>query len=151
MGAELTTRAINRLGSLREQYRHRVAPDASVVTEDDGRVRWWTFAGAGANAALTAALDAVAPDLLDQGTFGNLNIALRSDATAVAVGSAVRQARAEFGSDLVGVMPPVSEQALAKLKFAELLPPHLALGTLSARSTDRRGAALVAGRPVAGG
>lgn len=50
-----TTRAINRLGSLREQYRHRVAPDASVVTEDDGRVRWWTFAGAGANAALTAA------------------------------------------------------------------------------------------------
>ena len=151
VGAELTTRAMNRLGSLREQYRHRVAPDASVVTEDDGRVRWWTFAGAGANAVLTAALDAVAPDLLDQGTFGNLNIALRSDATAVAVGSAVRRARAEFGSDLVGVTPPVSEQALAKLKFAELLPPHQALGTLSARSTDRRGAALVAGRPVAGG
>ena len=60
-----------------------------------------------------------------------------------------------YSSVLIAVAVVISSTlagwAFAKLKFAELLPPHLALGTLSARSTDRRGAALVAGRPVAGG
>jgi ATP-dependent Lhr-like helicase len=150
-GAVLTERALTRLEALRDQFGHRVAEDATVVADDDGRVRWWTFAGARANAVLTAALGGVAPELLDQWTFGNMNISLRSDATAVSVASALRAARDEYGDDLSGVVPPVTDQALRKLKFAELLPPALAIATLSARGADLRGAAVTAGRAVVPG
>lgn len=145
-GADLTSRALARLDALRGQFRHRVAQDATVVAQDDGRVRWWTFAGARANAVLTAALGEVAPELLDQWTFGNMHISLRSDATASSVGSALRAACDEYGDDLAGVVPPVTDHALKKLKFAELLPPHLALAALSARGADVRGAARVVAR-----
>lgn len=42
--------------------------------------------------------------------------------------------------------PSVSDEALEQLKFAELLPPHLASATLAARMADRAGAAAMAAR-----
>ena len=54
----------------------------------------------------------------------------------------------EFGADLAGVVPEVSEQALKKLKFSELLPPAMATATLSARSADHDGASVIASHPV---
>lgn len=147
-GAELTGRALTRLQALRGQYAHRVAERATVVASDDRRQRWWTFAGARANAVLTAALGEVAPEVLDQGSFSNMHIALRSDATAGAVSSAMRDAHRVFGDDLVSVSPPVSEQALKRLKFAELLPPTLAARTLAARGADHANAARVSRLPV---
>jgi ATP-dependent Lhr-like helicase len=97
---------------------------------------------------LTAALGETAPELLDEWTFSNLNVSLRSDATAVSVRAAMREARSRFGDDLAGVVPEVSEQALKKLKFSELLPPHLAMQTLAARGADWQGAAAVARWPI---
>jgi ATP-dependent Lhr-like helicase len=139
----LTQRAVTRLEALRSQYAHRVSEDATIVADEDGRVRWWTFAGARANAVLTAALGLVAPELLDEWSFGNLNISLRSDATAGAVASAMRAAREVAGDDLAGVVTPVSEQALKHLKFSELLPLGLAQRVLGERGSDHRAAALV--------
>jgi len=78
----------------------------------------------------------------------NIHISLRSDSSASAVASALRQARDTFGDDLGAVIPPVTEQAVKKLKFAELLPPSLAIATLSARNADHRSAATIALRPV---
>jgi ATP-dependent Lhr-like helicase len=43
---------------------------------------------------------------------------------------------------------PVLEQAVKKLKFAELLPPALANATLAARGADLRGAIAALNRPV---
>lgn len=145
---QVTARSRTRLDSLREQFAHRVADDASVIASDDGRMRWWTFAGARANSVLTAAVGAVAPELLDQGTFTNLHVSLRSDATAASVASALRMAREGYGEDLAGVIPPVTDQALRKLKFAEMLPPALATATLSARNADFCGTAAVLARAV---
>ncbi|WP_218917333.1 DEAD/DEAH box helicase [Luteipulveratus mongoliensis] len=147
-GATLTNRARSRLEVLREQYARRVRDDATVVVDEDGRVRWWTFAGSRANAVLTAAFEQVAPELLDQSRFGNLDVSLRSDATASAVSSALRAARHEAGDDLAGIVPLVTEQAVKKLKFAELLPPRMALMTLSARGADYRNATTISTRPV---
>ncbi|WP_051517989.1 DEAD/DEAH box helicase [Intrasporangium chromatireducens] len=147
-GVVLSTRAVARLEALRAQYAHRVSEDARVVAEEDGRVRWWTFAGMRANAVLTAALGLVAPELLDEWSAGNLNVPLRSDATAGAVASALRAARAVAGDDLAGAVPPVSEQALRKLKFAELLPQELAVATLASRNGDHPGAEVVACTPL---
>jgi len=147
-GVRMTTRSVTRLGALRSQYAHRIAEGVTVACDHDGRLRWWTFAGARANAVLIAAVGEVAPELLEQWTPSNMHISLRPDASAAAVSSAVRAARHVLGKDLTGLSPPVSEQALKKLKFSELLPPTLAIKTLSARGADHRNAAAVAVLPV---
>lgn len=147
-GAQLSERAVLRLGRVRETFATRVDHASTVVAQEHVRLKWWTFAGARANAVLTAALGAVSPQLLDEWTYSNLNISLRSDATAPAVQSALRVARSEFGDDLAGVVPEVSADALKKLKFSELLPPELALRTLAARGVDHVGAAAISQRPV---
>ncbi|WBQ04461.1 DEAD/DEAH box helicase [Kribbella sp. CA-293567] len=145
---ELSRRAVDRLANLRETFDPRVSNNATVIAEESSRLRWWTFAGARANAVLTAAIGQTAPDLLDEWTFSNLNLSLRSDATAVAVRAAMREARSRFGEDLAGVVPEISQQALKKLKFSELLPPQLALQTLAARGADWQGAASVAHKRI---
>lgn len=149
-GVVLSERAVTRLGKLRETFASRVSEDSTVIAQEHVRLKWWTFAGARANAVLTSALGSVAPELLDEWSYSNLNISLRSDATAVAVMAALREARRRFGDDLGRVVPEVNEQALKKLKFSELLPPQLALQTLSARGADCRAATIVGTRPVEG-
>lgn len=64
------------------------------------------------------------------------------------MGSALRAAREVAGDDLAGAVPAVSEQALQKLRFAELLPPRLAVAALASRGADIRGAAVVVSDPV---
>lgn len=147
-GIQLSERAIQRLSAIRATFESRVRPDTTVIAPEGALLRWWTFAGARANAVLSAAIGAVAPQLLDEGTYSNLSVALRSDASGPAVMAAMRDARARFGADLTAVVPEVSEHALKKLKFSELLPPGLAAQTLSARGTDCHGAAQVARKPV---
>ncbi|WP_226347223.1 DEAD/DEAH box helicase [Agilicoccus flavus] len=130
----LSRRATDRLATLRRDRRHQVDELSRVIVEDSGRVRWWTWAGLRQNARYVAALDAVAPELLDDtSTYDNLQVALRSDADTYAVASAVRAARSRFGDDLGGVTPAVDERALRGLKFAELLPLELAREVLGRR------------------
>jgi ATP-dependent helicase Lhr and Lhr-like helicase len=147
-GVTLSQRATERLSVVRDRYGRYTDPDCTVLATDDSRLRWWTFAGARANAVLGAALDVVAPGLLDIGTFSNLNIPLRADTSPPDIAAAMRSARHHFGDDLSGAVPEVSERALKKLKFSELLPPDLAVRTLAARAADHAGAARVAQRPV---
>jgi ATP-dependent Lhr-like helicase len=147
-GVTLSGRATERVHMVRDRYGRYADPDCTVLAEDDSRLRWWTFAGARANAVLAAALDVVAPGLVDVDTFGNLNVPLRGDVTPPEVAAAMRSARHHFGDDLRDAVPGVSERALKNLKFAELLPPDLAVRTLAARAADHEGAAQVARRLV---
>lgn len=147
-GAHLSERARQRLAAVRLAFEPRVSEDSTVIAPEGSRLRWWTFAGAKANAVLTAAIGAVEPGLLDEWSFSNLTVSLRSDATAPALASALRTAKVKFGRDLAGVVPEVNETALKKLKFSELLPAALAIATLSARSADWSGAGRVGSVPV---
>ena len=150
-GVTLSRRAVDRFTIVREKYGRYADPECTVVADDGTRLRWWTFAGARANAVLTAALDAVAPELLDTGTFSNLYIPLRGDATPSEVAAALRTARRDLGDNLSGAVPEVNDRALKKLKFSELLPVELAVHTLAARTADQAGATRVAQRPVTAG
>lgn len=54
------------LRQLREELTDRVWGDGTVLATDGPQMRWWTWARARAHAVLVAAIDLVAPDLLEQ-------------------------------------------------------------------------------------
>lgn len=149
-GVRLSKRAVHRLDELREEYAHRVRPDSTVlVQEARGRMRWWTWAGARANAVLVAALDQVMPELLDETkAFNNWQIGLRGDTTAGSLTAGIRAARDSFGDELADVLPAVDANALRRLKFSELLPPDLAFETLAQRLVDLPGCVMVLNRAI---
>ena len=123
---------------------------ASLVrSQGGGQTRWWTWAGGRANNVLATALSAVDPGLVDElERYDNRYVSLRGGATAATVRSAVALARDRFGDDLGAARPGVSDEALRALKFAELLPPDLASDTLSRRSADHDGTAVLMRRRI---
>lgn len=146
-GVQLSRRAGERLGVLREEWGPRVDADRTVVLRDADGLRWWTWAGSRANAVLHAALGAVAPQLLDLvDTFDNEQITLRFDARAGDLRDALDDVVAHCGEDLTRAQPEVNRRAVEGLKFADLLPPRLAEATLAARLADRPSAVLACQR-----
>lgn len=149
VGVQLSRRAGERLGGLREEWAELVDADRTVVLRDADGLRWWTWAGSRANAVLHAALKVVAPQLLDaEGTFDNEHIILGEDAGADELYEALAAAVVRFGEDFAGVQPEVNRRAVEGLKFADLLPPRLAEVTLAARLADRESAVVTAQRPL---
>lgn len=145
----LTQRSIDRLELAREELVERVWADGTVIGPDGARNRWWTWAGARANAVLVAAIDHAAPDLLGETVaWDNWQIALRSDTTAETVRAALEKAQTDLGEDLSGIVPLVDERAIKQLKFSEMLPPELAQRTVAARMADAGHAALTCARPI---
>jgi ATP-dependent Lhr-like helicase len=145
--ASLTRRATERIAAIRAENAVTVDADVTVISRDGAQVRWWTWAGARANALLAVALSEVDPGLVDEvDRYDNRYLKMRADASAGSVRAAVRAARDRFGDDFAGIQPAVSDEALKQLKFADLLPPHLAAATLAARVADHCGAAAIARR-----
>ena len=146
-GVALSARASERLAELRDQLGDRVDAARTVVLHDADGTRWWTWAGGRANAVLHAALDAVAPHLLGDATYTNDHIPLRADATASELRTVLDQARQQFGDDLAGVHPAITQRAIQDLKFADLLPVDLAISTLAERLADHPTAVTIAATP----
>lgn len=145
-----TRRAQEHLASLREEFADCVHPETTTVVPDGARTRWWTWAGARANAVLVAALDSVEPEILgDSIAYDNLQIGLRSDVTAAQLTAAKGAVRESFAG-LESVVPLIDERAVRKLKFSEMLPPEMAIATLAARGADHAGAQLTMARQVTG-
>lgn len=132
-------RAAAKLAEVKTDFAWLVPGKTAVVTETDGRVRWWTFAGVYANAALAAGLRAhgMAPGRTD-----NFNIPLDREPSAAAF---------EALRDLAGkdeLWTPVDDRAVDGLKFNQCLPPDVAERMLSRRMTDREAIRAVLGQDV---
>jgi ATP-dependent Lhr-like helicase len=149
-GVRLSKRAVGRLASEREVHARTVNHGATVISFRANRdLRLWTWAGAKANALISAALTAVQPGLVDElERHGNRSLRLADHAAAAMVVAAMREAEKKFGTGLAELEPSVSDDALKQLRFAELLPPTLASRTLAARAADHAGALSILGRPV---
>ena len=138
--ARLSRRASDALARVRAEQSATVSGTGNVVTADAARGRrWWTWAGARANAQLASAIALAAPGVVDASLrIDNRYILLREDARSQDLQAAVA-AVAKPGALEKGVVP-VDDEALKQLKFSELLPPELARSCLAARGTDLGGA-----------
>ena len=87
-------------------------------------------AGARANAVLAAGIARAAPQLVDEGLAQQRAPVLAGGTTAAQLQVALAQVRSIGGASLSQIEPEVSQTALRKLKFSELLPPELAVATL---------------------
>lgn len=132
-GVTVSERASMRLRQIHDEYAPRVLKQATVVRDEPSGRRWWTFAGLRINEVLAAALDDVAPELCRDGAVGNWSLPVAPGVSAGQLAQALARARERFGETLADVTPAVSEDALRGLKFAEMLPPHLAIRTLGRR------------------
>jgi ATP-dependent helicase Lhr and Lhr-like helicase len=133
---QLTERAESQLESVRAELEGLADPGATVVMrESTGDLRWWTWAGAGANTTLQAALRDVADPLQP---VDNLALRLRPDATMSALHTAMTAA-----SQRPLPTPDVTDEALQGLKFSIALPQPIAITALGARLADPQSAAIV--------
>ncbi|KAB1938074.1 DEAD/DEAH box helicase [Micromonospora sp. ALFpr18c] len=136
----LTRRALTRLGQEREDKLHLVHPGGTVILrEDNGDLRWWTWAGFRANATLTATLGEVV-DPVER--FDGNSIRLRENVTP----ASWRTLTADAATRLC--LPEINGKALDGLKFGAALPRRMATATLAARLADLDAAALVLNEPA---
>jgi ATP-dependent Lhr-like helicase len=126
-GAEISRRAVDQLAQLREQYRWVRA--GGTVLVDDGRVRWWTFAGQRANTWLASILSPVRSEVT---AFDALSIALDSTVDLEQLRCLLDEVQIETAS----LDAWVSEEAAESLKFSDCLPSELVAQEISSRLRD---------------
>ncbi|MFG2042144.1 DEAD/DEAH box helicase [Dactylosporangium sp. NPDC048998] len=132
---KLTRRAVDRLAQERDERSSLIHPGGNTIVRDEqGDLRWWTWAGFRANATLAATLSEVTDPMH---RFDDYQIRLREDLTP----ATWKELTADAATRLC--LPEPSEKALRGLKFSDALPPRLATATLAARIADLRGAATV--------
>lgn len=137
----LSKRATEKLHEVREDHFVEVSSRGLVLLRDGADVWWWTWAGARANATLIAGLPGIADDAQHP---DNSRIRLRGDEAVEKLADAL--VAVEWST----VLPAVSPNALAGLKFSEVLPPALATATIAERLADRVGAESAAREPRVG-
>jgi ATP-dependent Lhr-like helicase len=121
-------RAQATLSSLRSDRAGQVWPEGSVVERRDDELWWWTFAGGRGNATLATALGPVADA---DGRADNHRLRLRGDVSPAELRAALdRLPAGEVPA------PAVDDDAVAGLKFGDILPPELATDTLARRLRD---------------
>ena len=127
--ATLSQRAVQALDDLRKDFEWLTTSSTAIVRKKDG-IRWWTFGGLYANAAIASRLKAergyaVAPN--------NLAIKIAGERSDSAIVNAIHAIRA---LDAETFVPEVTQKALEGLKFSACLPPELASRVLQRRMAD---------------
>ncbi|MGB8021178.1 MAG: hypothetical protein WCF04_08125, partial [Candidatus Nanopelagicales bacterium] len=140
-GVALSRRGDATLARLRVDRAGSVHPDATVLVPGaPDSMRWWTYAGAAANASLAAALSSSGFDA----SADSLGVFVVGDVGHRGAAEAVRQA----ARDGLGAAPEVSAEALEGLKFSAALPIDVAAHVLATRMSDPVVAALVVEAPI---
>jgi ATP-dependent helicase Lhr and Lhr-like helicase len=128
--AVISKRAEKELAELRSEFTWLEAGKTALVQETRSDVRWWTFGGLHANAALAARLTS------HHGvgaTANNLAIRFAKAESRRVLEAAVH---AVLRTPVEELAAPVSDKALDGLKFVACLPRDLARRLLQLRTTD---------------
>jgi ATP-dependent Lhr-like helicase len=127
-GTSLSARATEKLAELRAAHAWAREGATTVVTDDKGKVRWWTFAGWKGNLALAQQVRELRREVA---AIDDLTIALDSTADIAAMRRLLDQPL-----DAGGLASWVVAEAVDGLKFAECLPPDLAVAVVVRRLAD---------------
>jgi ATP-dependent Lhr-like helicase len=125
-GCDLSRRAASRLDEIQGRLTFVDCKSLPVVSDGQGTVRIWTFAGGLVNAALSQTI------LRTVGRTDDLCITVRPSDPARVVDTL-----AEI--DAAAVNPAVPEKIAQELKFSECLSSELAAEVVKARLSDREG------------
>lgn len=125
----LSERARSTLAGLRSAHRWATADTTTLVHDDRGVARWWTFAGWRANLSLAQLVAGVRKETA---AVDDLSIAVDRTTTLPDLHAALTAAPA----GPVRLPAAVTAGAADGLKFGECLPPHLATEVVTRRLTD---------------
>lgn len=141
LGVDMSRRATDRLGHLREEHPWVRPGRTAVVFGEGSRPRWWTFPGWKANLALAQVAACVRRDASQ---LDGLSIALHHRADVDALQDALDRA----SSDAIDLRSGLAPEAVKELKFSECLPPALALDVVARRLRDHPATAAALAEPV---
>lgn len=127
-GVDLSERAASQLADLREAHPWATPGATTVVRDEHGRVRWWTFAGWKANLQLARLVD---PLRTEVAALDDLTIVLDGSATSADVAALVGT-----GAPVPDLAPWITAEAVDGLKFSDCLPPALAGEVVARRLID---------------
>lgn len=125
--AGASRRAREQLDQLRAELSWVRGEGTALVRETGARLKWWTFGGLLANAALARGFEGLTGR---KAVADNFALSLPGDAGTDAVVDVLQRLRER---DPTTLAPLISDQALDELKFSACLPPALARRTLEAR------------------
>jgi ATP-dependent Lhr-like helicase len=128
-------RARTQIDTIRGEFPWLTVDASAVVTGPDGDIKWWTFAGQNVNAALAPALASITNAAASS---DNLSIDFDLPLPTDALQQAIDELRAH---DPATLLPEVTPDAMAGLKFSECLPPAFAVNALAMRRRDQAGLA----------
>ena len=134
MSGRWSHRVRDRIGVLREEQAWLESANTAVVSDNDGRLCWWTFAGQRANHVLAQRLSGLTSSNVKAGNLAlefESRISLDGIEAAMAI---VRRGEAD------GVRPVVDEGVVDGLKFSACLPTDMAMEMLGDRLADVFGA-----------
>jgi ATP-dependent Lhr-like helicase len=139
-GVEISRRANDKLAEVRAASPW-ARPHATVLVTNDGRTRWWTFAGGKANTWFAAALEA------------KLGVSVTADGLSVSTTAMPSREDVQHAIEAAGTHGAVldaqiDEDAINGLKFADLLPLELAKGVVAARLAAPEAVAAAVAEPV---
>ena len=140
-GVTMSKRAVAQLAEIRHEFSWAREGATSVVRDDNGRVRWWTFAGDLPNQWLAGSLDEVRHSTK---AVTGMSISFDEGVTLEEARVAIRG----ITEQSLALGAAVASDAVNGLKFSELLPSGVAEQVVLTRLDRRADAANVLDEPV---
>jgi ATP-dependent Lhr-like helicase len=129
VGVQLSERAQEKLTELRTGHQWAVSDATTLVVDDRGRARWWTFAGWKANLWLARMVDEIRTEA---SAVDDLRVAVDAKTSL----DDLKRLLAGTAPDEIDLAPWVTDEAIDGLKFSECLPLSMAKDVVARRLAD---------------
>ena len=126
-------RATEQIHNVRAGFAWLDFESSVIVSDSDGEVTWWTFAGRGANATLANELAKITKHSVEHDSF---TLTMEADAPIADIERAIGALRQ---MDVTKMAPAIEERAIDGLKFSECLPRDIAVHLWKTRIKDPDG------------
>lgn len=135
-------RAKDAMTAARADYPWITTDGTAVLTEPNGDLMWWTFAGRSVNATLATAVQA---HITGKVAHDNFAVKIETGSSMAEMEACIAAIRSRPHDEL---LPEIDADAVTALKFSDCMPRERAQRMLQRRATDRESLAVVLTEPV---